>query len=123
MMKPRKTIFTPPLKRAVLLIAVLGVLTVWGSTVGEFLGARAMAETPPHSPVAIADFIQENCIACHDSGTTEGDLDLEALAMELGDADNFHSWERIYDRVLGDASAEKVRLDWWRLRRDEERTN
>ena len=55
-----------------------------------------MAEAPAGD---IASFIEENCVACHDAGTTEGDLDLEALAMDLEDADNFHSWERIYDRV------------------------
>lgn len=64
-----------------------------------------MAQAPP---VAVGDFIQQNCFACHDSGTTEGDLDLEALAMDLEDPDNFHRWEHVYDRVrTGEMPAEK----------------
>ena len=107
-MKPKKYIFPPPLKRAVLRASVFVALTVWGLATGEFLGALATAETPPD---VVADFIENNCVSCHDSGTTEGDLDLEALAMDLGDPDNFHSWERIYDRVRTGEMPPEEKLD------------
>ena len=91
-----------------LLIAVLGVQVTFGVCSNVFFGSLAIADEPQPTPrqekqksppVAIADFIQQNCTACHDSGTTEGDLDLEALAMDLDNPDNFHHWERVYDRV------------------------
>jgi hypothetical protein len=87
-MKLTEVTFHLPPTLSVLLRVVLGVVVAFGPP--------AMAEAPAGD---IASFIEENCVACHDAGTTEGDLDLEALAMDLEDADNFHSWERIYDRV------------------------
>ena len=99
MIQPRRTIFQPPLKRTVLLRLCLIGLTVWVGIAGEFLDARAAGEAPSNPHATIADFVQENCVACHDSGTTEGDFDLDALTMDLGDPDIFHRWERVYDRV------------------------
>lgn len=49
--------------------------------------------------VEIRDFLEQNCIGCHDSGTTEGDLNLEALKLDLDQPENFHHWERVFDRV------------------------
>lgn len=97
-----KEVFLPPPTRPSALWIAFGLLTVFGTPwsgvfkSAGFSGSIANAEQPS---AEIAEFVQDNCIACHDSGTTEGDLNLEALAMELKDPDNFHSWERIYDRV------------------------
>ena len=91
----------PPvrIRRAILPLAVWGglfCLNLCGNVSSFCICACAMADEPP---VAVAEFIEQNCTACHDSGTTEGDLDLEALAMDLDDPANFHHWERVYDRV------------------------
>ncbi len=77
-------------------LAVLVLLSMIGNGEHPFAAAIALASDPP---IAVADFIEQNCVSCHDSGTTEGDLDLEALAMDLENPDNFHHWERVYDRV------------------------
>tara|TARA_R110002049_G_scaffold182485_2_gene350301 strand:+ start:28429 stop:30960 length:2532 start_codon:yes stop_codon:yes gene_type:complete len=50
-------------------------------------------------PANIVELLSWNCTGCHDSDTKEGDLDLESLALQLNDPDNFHLWERVYDRV------------------------
>lgn len=50
-------------------------------------------------PTDISELLSWNCAGCHDSGSKEGDLDLESLAFELEDPDNFHLWERVFDRV------------------------
>ena len=103
MIEPRRTIFPPPWKRTVLLSVAFVMLIVFEGTTGEFLGTHAAAQTPPslppEPPAGIANFIEKNCVSCHDSATPEGDLDLEALGMNLEAPDNFHHWERIYDRV------------------------
>lgn len=101
-MKRLVALCLPRIRRAFLLLSVLGALVTIGDSANPFFGSLAIAEEPPileKPPIVVADFIEQNCIACHDSGTTEGDLDLESLAMELDDPDNFHHWERVYDRV------------------------
>lgn len=50
-------------------------------------------------PVEIASFLSDNCTACHDASTSEGDLNLESLLLELKDPDNFQRWQRVFDRV------------------------
>ncbi|MFG0267556.1 MAG: DUF1592 domain-containing protein [Rhodopirellula sp. JB055] len=50
-------------------------------------------------PEQLTEFLELNCTYCHDSSTREGDLDLETLALELTDPDNFHLWERVFDRI------------------------
>ncbi len=72
------------------------------------LGAMAIAEEPS---TEITEFIQDNCIACHDAGTTEGDLNLESLTMDLSVPDNFYLWERVYDRVRTGEMPPEEKLD------------
>ena len=61
---------------------------------------RAVADDPVNlRPASITGFLNDNCTGCHDAGTREGDLDLESLSMRLDDPDNFHLWERVFDRV------------------------
>ncbi len=74
--------------------AILILLLVGGGASSIFTGSSAFGQEPP-----VADFIEQNCVACHDSGTKEGDLDLESLAMDLEDPENFRHWEYVYDRV------------------------
>ncbi|MEO9590883.1 DUF1585 domain-containing protein [Rhodopirellula bahusiensis] len=50
-------------------------------------------------PEQLAEFLELNCTYCHDTSTQEGDLDLESLTLELADPDNFHLWERVFDRI------------------------
>lgn len=60
------------------------------------LASTALAE---NQSAGIADFLSMNCTGCHDADTSEGDLDLESLSLTLDDPDNFHLWERVFDRV------------------------
>ena len=61
--------------------------------------AAVPAAVADELPADIANFLTDNCTACHDADTSEGDLDLDALALKLDDPDNFHLWERVFDRV------------------------
>ncbi|SMP42165.1 Planctomycete cytochrome C [Neorhodopirellula lusitana] len=63
------------------------------------VGSNPVASAAGRIDEGVADFLDMNCIGCHDSGSHEGDLDLETLVMELDDPDNFHFWERVFDRV------------------------
>ncbi len=50
-----------------------------------------------------AEFIQQNCVACHNSANgiakAAGRLDLAGLKYEPTNADNFNTWIKIFDRV------------------------
>lgn len=46
----------------------------------------------------VAPLIEASCIGCHDSGTETG-LNLETLGHDLSDAEQFRTWEKIFDRV------------------------
>ena len=51
-------------------------------------------------PFAGADsFIQRNCAACHNSAAPAARLDLNKLAYDPNNLDNFSTWVKIYDRV------------------------
>ncbi len=50
-------------------------------------------------PADVAELLSWSCTGCHDSDSKEGDLDLESLTLNLDDPDNFHLWERVFDRV------------------------
>ncbi|WP_246112980.1 DUF1592 domain-containing protein [Allorhodopirellula solitaria] len=60
------------------------------------VAANANAAGPPAS---IAEFLDLNCTGCHDASTHEGGLDLDSLTLTLEDPDNFHLWQRVFDRV------------------------
>ena len=60
------------------------------------IAPTAFAEDPPEE---IAELLSWSCTGCHDSDSQEGDLDLDSLALKLDDPDNFHLWERVFDRV------------------------
>lgn len=49
--------------------------------------------------VSVAEFLQANCVACHDSQTKKGNLDLTALKPDYEDAQAFATWVKVHDRV------------------------
>ena len=59
----------------------------------------AIGQVDQAIPRAVADLIDQSCLDCHDSGSKEGDLDLESLRLDLKNPDNFHIWERVFVRV------------------------
>src|SRR5215510_4386854 len=48
---------------------------------------------------AVRDFLEANCVACHDSQTKKGNLDLMSLKFDLADARSFAVWVKVHDRV------------------------
>ena len=50
-------------------------------------------------PEAVTQLFDQSCLDCHDSSSKDGGLDLESLKLNLGDPDNFQTWERVHDRV------------------------
>lgn len=69
-------------------------ISVWLVIGGQVSTVRAADQR-----ASIANFLERNCIGCHDESTQEGDLDLQSLALTLDDADRFHRWQRVFDRV------------------------
>lgn len=49
--------------------------------------------------VSVAEFLQANCVACHNRETKKGNLDLTALKPDYEDARVFATWVRVHDRV------------------------
>ena len=50
-------------------------------------------------PGPVRKFIATNCLACHDSNTKSGGIDLAALPPEFSDPATFSRWVKIHDRV------------------------
>ena len=48
---------------------------------------------------ATREFIKQHCADCHAADERKGDLDLTALKTDFGNADNFASWVKVYDRI------------------------
>lgn len=48
---------------------------------------------------ATREFIKQHCADCHAADERQGDLDLTALKADFGNADNFASWVKVYDRI------------------------
>ncbi|MDG2125132.1 MAG: DUF1587 domain-containing protein, partial [Verrucomicrobiales bacterium] len=44
-------------------------------------------------------FMENHCFSCHDNETQKGGLDLESLALDLGQKTSFGKWVEIHDRV------------------------
>ena len=56
----------------------------------------AKAAEPPAPVLAMID---ARCSACHNDEDKQGNLDLTALAFAPGDAKNFATWVKVFDRV------------------------
>src|SRR6476661_2909669 len=63
-----------------------------------FAASRAAAATTTLPPAA-ADFVQHQCLECHDTDTQKGGLDLTSLAFDLDSGKTFDTWIKIHDRV------------------------
>lgn len=73
---------------------VVLLLAVFAFAVLSF--ERTIAQDPP---AAIREVITATCLDCHDSGSAEGNLDLENLTFDLSASKNFAQWVKIHDRV------------------------
>ena len=91
----------------------------------------AVAATPPARA-----FLERHCVACHDSATKEGGLDLTSLPVDAADGGHaFHTWVRVHDRIVAgemppagearpdaaEAGAYTAALDRWLMAADEAR--
>jgi mono/diheme cytochrome c family protein len=59
------------------------------------LGALHAAEPPD----AVRKFVEQHCLDCHDADSKKGNLDLDALKLDLGKRENFATWVKVFDRV------------------------
>src|SRR2546430_6503111 len=50
-------------------------------------------------PVAVRQFVENNCVECHDADTKKGGLDLSALKFDPANLTNFSRWVLVQDRV------------------------
>ena len=55
--------------------------------------------TASEIPVPVREFVQRNCIECHDRSTAEGDFQIDGLATDLRDSANHKGWTRVLARV------------------------
>ena len=79
----------------------LGVGKKFGAALG-WSGLVWLATLPCWSavlPEAVAGMIDNRCSSCHNDEDKDGGLDLTALRYEPGDANNFATWVKVYDRV------------------------
>lgn len=58
--------------------------------------SRVVAEAPFDGAEL---FLEQHCMACHDSGGKSGNLDVESLDFQPSDVDNFARWVKVFDRV------------------------
>ncbi|MCM2369203.1 DUF1592 domain-containing protein [Rhodopirellula sp. ICT_H3.1] len=63
---------------------------------GRVHADASVAESIPESSM---EFMQSNCIDCHDGSSGEGGFDVSLLSPRLDSLQSFESWVRIYDRV------------------------
>ncbi|YCM43778.1 DUF1588 domain-containing protein [Verrucomicrobiaceae bacterium 227] len=50
-------------------------------------------------PDPATDFLLDHCYDCHDSASTKGDFDLEALKFNPSNREDFEKWTLVYDRI------------------------
>src|SRR2546421_2431044 len=51
------------------------------------------------TPVTVRQFVEKNCVECHDTDTKKGGLDLTALKFDPANSTNFSRWVLVHDRV------------------------
>src|SRR2546421_444689 len=51
------------------------------------------------TPVAVRQFVEKNCVECHDTDTKKGGLDLTSLKFDPANSTNFSRWVLVHDRV------------------------
>lgn len=67
-----------------------------GGMVSSALSGLAYSQTPPP---ALAAFLEQHCLECHDSDVQKGGLDLHGLPFELASGSTFAQWQRVLERV------------------------
>lgn len=55
--------------------------------------------TAAEIPLPVREFVQKNCLECHDNSSPEGDFQIEGLSVDLKDAVNQKKWARVLARV------------------------
>src|SRR3989440_379534 len=51
------------------------------------------------TPVTVRQFVEKNCVECHDTDTKKGGLDLTSLKFDPANSTNFSRWVLVHDRV------------------------
>jgi len=63
------------------------------------LSAPSLRAAQPFPEEEVAAFTDRHCSTCHNDVDKEAGLDLTSLKYDPADADNFHTWVKIHDRV------------------------
>jgi len=64
-----------------------------------FLAALLVSAPAAEPPAPVLAMIDARCSACHNDEDKQGNLDLTALHYAPGDAKNFATWVKVFDRV------------------------
>jgi mono/diheme cytochrome c family protein len=51
------------------------------------------------APAALAPYMEDHCVECHDADTHKGGLNLDALAFQPDDPKSFAEWVKVHDRT------------------------
>ena len=65
---------------------------------GFFLAAM-LPVAAAELPLAQAQFLEKNCLECHDADVKKGGLDLTSLQFDPANSTNFTKWVLVHDRV------------------------
>lgn len=55
--------------------------------------------TAAEIPLPVREFVQKNCLECHDSSSPEGDFQIDGLSSDLKDSTSLKKWARVLTRV------------------------
>lgn len=72
-----------------------------GLLIGPILALSSLAgasELPQRGQIVA--FTEKHCLACHDSATKKGGLDLQSLSTDLSEKKFAARWQEIHDRVV-----------------------
>ena len=72
---------------------------VFGACLFALLFAPGANVTAAPLDSGTLEFLKKNCFDCHDSGMSEGGLDLEALSAGTFTGAAFERWVKVHDRV------------------------
>lgn len=70
-----------------------------GGALGGFAALTMRPAQAAAVPEAVAGMIDNRCSSCHNDEDKDGELDLTSLRYEPGDAKNFATWVKVFDRV------------------------
>ncbi len=78
-------------------ISMLALTIVLIVVSGDFASAQNDGSTSV--PDSSIEFLQSNCVDCHDGPSGEGGFDVEAVSNDIDSLQNYLTWVRIFDRV------------------------